>query len=170
MSLAPGNLLVEGDNQPVLQALVPEFKDRIQCVYLDPPYNTGVRRRGHQESSGYTDAFDSATWLQSMKTRLETIQLLISPKASFSPVGRTPAGCQQTALGRGFWKRSVRKSHRRASSSPFFFLHSQQGPLQKHRVHPLVLQKQKTPNFPRTTHSKIAGSGLPHVACESEST
>lgn len=36
-----GNLLAEGDNLVVLQALLPRYRGRVKCVYIDPPYNTG---------------------------------------------------------------------------------------------------------------------------------
>jgi adenine-specific DNA-methyltransferase len=36
-----GNLLVEGDNLLALEALLPHYRGRVKCVYIDPPYNTG---------------------------------------------------------------------------------------------------------------------------------
>ena len=36
-----GNLIVEGDNLKALKALVPMCSGRVNCVYIDPPYNTG---------------------------------------------------------------------------------------------------------------------------------
>lgn len=35
------NLLVEGDNLLALQALLPEYRGQVKCIYIDPPYNTG---------------------------------------------------------------------------------------------------------------------------------
>ena len=58
MSFTDQNLLLHGDNIEVLKALQRSFAGQIQCVYLDPPYNTGTKRRGHQESAGYRDDFD----------------------------------------------------------------------------------------------------------------
>ncbi len=39
-----GNLLVEGDNLIALKALLPDYRGRVKCVYVDPPYNTGSER------------------------------------------------------------------------------------------------------------------------------
>jgi DNA modification methylase len=35
------NLLVEGDNLIALKALLPHYAGQVDCVYIDPPYNTG---------------------------------------------------------------------------------------------------------------------------------
>ena len=36
-----GSLIIEGDNLKALKALVPMCSGRVNCVYIDPPYNTG---------------------------------------------------------------------------------------------------------------------------------
>src|SRR5690554_3736954 len=38
---ANGNLIVEGDNLIALKALLPEYAGKVNCIYIDPPYNTG---------------------------------------------------------------------------------------------------------------------------------
>lgn len=35
------NLVVEGDNLEALKALMPFYYNKIKCIYIDPPYNTG---------------------------------------------------------------------------------------------------------------------------------
>ena len=35
------NLLIEGDNLEALKSLLPYYKGKIKCIYIDPPYNTG---------------------------------------------------------------------------------------------------------------------------------
>ena len=41
-SAAPdGNLIIHGDNLLALKSLLPRYEGRINCVYIDPPYNTG---------------------------------------------------------------------------------------------------------------------------------
>jgi adenine-specific DNA-methyltransferase len=35
------NLLVEGDNLEALKALLPRYRGKVKCIYIDPPYNTG---------------------------------------------------------------------------------------------------------------------------------
>mgnify|MGYP001561030280 CR=1 FL=1 len=35
------NLIIHGDNLEALKALVPFYKGKVKCIYIDPPYNTG---------------------------------------------------------------------------------------------------------------------------------
>lgn len=74
---APGggpaeNLLVRGDNLPVLAALRGDLAGRVQCVYLDPPYNT---RAG---VSHYDDDADDVEWLGFMHARLAALAPLLA--------------------------------------------------------------------------------------------
>ena len=39
------NLIIHGDNLHALKALLPRYKNRIKCIYIDPPYNTHQSRR-----------------------------------------------------------------------------------------------------------------------------
>ena len=36
-----GNLIIHGDNLHALKALLPRYANRVKCIYIDPPYNTG---------------------------------------------------------------------------------------------------------------------------------
>lgn len=36
-----GNKIIHGDNLEALKSLLPEYEGEIQCIYIDPPYNTG---------------------------------------------------------------------------------------------------------------------------------
>ncbi len=35
------NRIIHGDNLESLKSLLPEFEGRVNCIYIDPPYNTG---------------------------------------------------------------------------------------------------------------------------------
>ncbi|MDP3814243.1 site-specific DNA-methyltransferase [Pseudomonas sp.] len=35
------NRIIQGDNLEALKSLLPEFEAKVQCIYIDPPYNTG---------------------------------------------------------------------------------------------------------------------------------
>ena len=35
------NLIIHGDNLHALKALLPQYANRVKCIYIDPPYNTG---------------------------------------------------------------------------------------------------------------------------------
>ena len=36
-----GSLIIHGDNLHALKALLPRYAGRVDCIYIDPPYNTG---------------------------------------------------------------------------------------------------------------------------------
>ena len=36
-----GNKIIHGDNLEALKSLLPEYEGKIDCIYIDPPYNTG---------------------------------------------------------------------------------------------------------------------------------
>lgn len=58
------DLLVEGDNLDALKLLLPQWRGRIDLVYIDPPYNTGKRQL-------YRDRFDAGgEWLSMIHPRL----------------------------------------------------------------------------------------------------
>ena len=36
-----GNLIIQGDNLHALKALLPLYAGKVDCIFIDPPYNTG---------------------------------------------------------------------------------------------------------------------------------
>lgn len=37
-------MVIHGDNLEALKALLPEYEGRVDCIYIDPPYNTGEEK------------------------------------------------------------------------------------------------------------------------------
>jgi site-specific DNA-methyltransferase (adenine-specific)/adenine-specific DNA-methyltransferase len=74
----PPNLLIHGDNLPVLDALAPDYSDKIDLIYLDPPFATGRDRRA------YTDRWgdDPGAYLAMLAPRLERQRSLLAPTGS----------------------------------------------------------------------------------------
>jgi adenine-specific DNA-methyltransferase len=70
------NSLIFGDNLYALQAIKGEFENKIKCVVIDPPYNTGG------VFSHYNDNLEHAAWLKMMKERLQYIYDLLSHDGS----------------------------------------------------------------------------------------
>jgi adenine-specific DNA-methyltransferase len=65
----PYNLIIEGDNLSVLVKLLPEYREKIDVIYIDPPYNTGVT------NLKYNNNYDN--WLSFMNKRLQVAKLLL---------------------------------------------------------------------------------------------
>lgn len=38
------NMIIHGDNLSALKSLLPQYGERIDCIYIDPPYNTGEEK------------------------------------------------------------------------------------------------------------------------------
>lgn len=47
------NLIIKGDNLEALKALMPYYYNKVKCIYIDPPYNTG------SENWAYNDKVNS---------------------------------------------------------------------------------------------------------------
>lgn len=62
--------LIEGDNYPVLKLLLSEYKEKIDLIYTDPPYNTGKKFT-------YKDNMEINEWLSFMKRRLSLAKELL---------------------------------------------------------------------------------------------
>lgn len=66
------NLIIKGNNLIALACLQKRFANKIKCIYIDVPYNTG------NDSFGYNDRFNHSTWLTFMKNRLEFAKKLLT--------------------------------------------------------------------------------------------
>ena len=71
-SAASGNLLIQGDNLEALKALLPFYRGRVKCIFIDPPYNT------KSAFEHYDDNLEHSQWLTMMLPRLELLRELLS--------------------------------------------------------------------------------------------
>ena len=69
-------ILAKTDNFQLLQNLRKLYKEQIQQVYIDPPFNTG-------SDFAYKDAYQDASWLTLMFDRLVLSKELMKPDATF---------------------------------------------------------------------------------------
>lgn len=44
------NMIIHGDNLLALKSLLPQYEGRIDCIYIDPPYNTGNEKWIYNDS------------------------------------------------------------------------------------------------------------------------
>ncbi|MGO3416954.1 MAG: site-specific DNA-methyltransferase [Lactococcus cremoris] len=70
------NILVKGDNLVSLLNLRKDFRNKIRCIYIDPPFNTG------KTFNHYSDGLERPLWLSMMKVRLELLRDLLSEDGS----------------------------------------------------------------------------------------
>ncbi len=57
-------LLVHGENFQALNLLRARYREQVQCVYIDPPYNTG------SDGFAYRDSYQHSSWLAMLTDRL----------------------------------------------------------------------------------------------------
>lgn len=73
---AEKNLIVHGDNLVALKALLPFYKGKVKCIYIDPPYNTG------SAFEHYDDNLEHSQWLSLMMPRLQLLREYLSEDGS----------------------------------------------------------------------------------------
>lgn len=75
--------LIEADNYHALQLLEYLYAGKVDCIYIDPPYNTGAK--DWKYNNDYVDGNDSyrhSKWLSMMQKRLKLAKRLLNPKDS----------------------------------------------------------------------------------------
>ena len=75
--------LIESDNYYALQLLAYLYPGMVDCIYIDPPYNTGAR--DWKYNNDYVDSSDQyrhSKWLSMMKRRLKLAKKLLNPRDS----------------------------------------------------------------------------------------
>ncbi|RDI91127.1 modification methylase, type III R/M system [Thermosipho africanus Ob7] len=63
--------LIKSENYQALNTILPKFKEKVQTIYIDPPYNTG------SDDFVYKDKFQHSSWLTMMENRLSLARELM---------------------------------------------------------------------------------------------
>lgn len=75
--------LIEADNYHALQLLEYLYAGKVDCIYIDPPYNTGAK--DWKYNNDYVDGSDTyrhSKWLSMMEKRLKLARKLLNPNDS----------------------------------------------------------------------------------------
>jgi len=92
-----GNLVVHGDNLHALKALLPLYAGKVDCIFIDPPYNTGnegwayndnvnapmIREWLESNPIGIEDGLRHDKWCAMMWPRLRMLHELLAETGSF---------------------------------------------------------------------------------------
>ena len=92
-----GNLIIHGDNLHALKALLPLFAGKVDCIFIDPPYNTGqegwcyndnvnapmIKEWLEANPVGIEDGLRHDKWCAMMWPRLRLLHELSSETGSF---------------------------------------------------------------------------------------
>ena len=75
--------LIEADNYHALQLLEYLYAGKVDCIYIDPPYNTGAKDwKYNNDYVDGNDAYRHSKWLSFMQRRLKLAKKLLNPKDS----------------------------------------------------------------------------------------
>lgn len=75
--------LIEADNYHALQLLEYLYAGKVDCIYIDPPYNTGARDwKYNNDYVDSSDAYRHSKWLSMMEKRLKIAKKILNPADS----------------------------------------------------------------------------------------
>lgn len=75
--------LIEADNYHALQLLEYLYAGQVDCIYIDPPYNTGAKDwKYNNDYVDSSDAYRHSKWLSMMEKRLKLAKKLLNPADS----------------------------------------------------------------------------------------
>ena len=91
------NLIIQGDNLHALKSLLPVYVGKVDCIFIDPPYNTGnegwsyndrvnapmIKEWLKDNPIGIEDGLRHDKWCAMMWPRLKLLHELLSDKGSF---------------------------------------------------------------------------------------
>ena len=79
----PYHIVINGENHHALEALRFTHAGKVDCIYIDPPYNTGARDwKYDNDYVDDTDAYRHSKWLAFMERRLKLAKDLLNPDDS----------------------------------------------------------------------------------------
>jgi adenine-specific DNA-methyltransferase len=76
LEAALGGELVHADNYAALRTLEPAYKERVKCIYIDPPYNTDA------SPILYKNEFRESSWLALIQSRVQAALPLTTKSAA----------------------------------------------------------------------------------------
>lgn len=79
-SSKPYHAVINGENYHALQLLTHSLESQVDCIYIDPPYNTGSRDwKYNNQYVDKNDAWRHSKWLSFMYKRLTLARRLLKP-------------------------------------------------------------------------------------------
>src|SRR5690625_3395117 len=79
------NFLLEGDNLAALKLLTKTHREKVDLIYIDPPYNTGNKDFMYDDTFvDLEDGFRHSKWLSFMERRLKLASKLMTAKGTLA--------------------------------------------------------------------------------------
>lgn len=79
----PYHMVINSENYHALEMLAYAYAGKVDCIYIDPPYNTGARDwKYNNDYVGQEDQYRHSKWLAFMERRLKLAKQLLNPDDS----------------------------------------------------------------------------------------
>lgn len=79
----PYHMVINAENYHALEALAYAYAGKVDCIYIDPPYNTGAKDwKYNNDYVGQDDQYRHSKWLAMMERRLKLAKKLLNPADS----------------------------------------------------------------------------------------
>ena len=76
----PSHIVINGENFHALQLLAYSYAGKVDCIYIDPPYNTGDKSwKYNNRFVDENDSYRHSKWLSFMEKRLRLAKPLLKP-------------------------------------------------------------------------------------------
>ena len=76
----PAHAVINGENFHALQVLTYTYGGKVDCIYIDPPYNTGDKSwKYNNRFVDENDSYRHSKWLSFMEKRLRLAEALLKP-------------------------------------------------------------------------------------------
>lgn len=74
---ATGGLMIKSENWQALNLMQEKYREKVKCIYIDPPYNTG------NDEFLYKDNYQHSSWLSMMSDRIGKSREILNDNALF---------------------------------------------------------------------------------------
>jgi adenine-specific DNA-methyltransferase len=79
----PYQVVINGENFHAIESLLFAYRGKVDCIYIDPPYNTGAKDWKYNNNYvGSEDRYRHSKWLTFMEDRLSVAKALLNPEDS----------------------------------------------------------------------------------------
>jgi adenine-specific DNA-methyltransferase len=78
----PENKFIFGDNLLILKELLSNYSNRIDLIYIDPPFGTGQEFSSFNDTKAYSDMLVDSDFLEFLRKRLIILRELLSEQGS----------------------------------------------------------------------------------------
>lgn len=79
----PYQTVINGENFHAIESLLFAYRGKVDCIYIDPPYNTGAKDWKYNNNYvSSDDRYRHSKWLTFMEDRLKVAKALLNPENS----------------------------------------------------------------------------------------